>query len=274
MKKILIVLLTACFFFSSHSNAQNKTLKKVLELKMPKTTEDEMCGTRGGSVCWNPLTQKYYASFAGNKGFPMAVFDTKGKRLSTTDLITQADTRGLWYDPARKKICGNGYHETGWFSYTLDTKGIPTDVLIDHEGMNQPGENSAGTYNPVKKEVIFLNNELVSFYKNDATNTENTLTLSFGAKKSEGKSGEQESDNSVSEYNNTSVLFTGIPGSELGVLNTTKKQVELYSYSNGSLGKIFMLPDDTPVEKSFNFAYANGIYWLFDIENRKWLGFK
>ena len=273
MKQLFILIIAACLILPVHSGAQNRMLKKVIELKMPKTVEDNLCGTRGGSVCWNPVTKKYYAAFAGNTGFPMAVFDLKGKRLSDDDLITMKDIRGLWYDPVTKKICGNGYNETGWFSYTLDKNGIPIEITVDHEGLNQPDENSAGIYNPLKKEVIFLNKDEVTFYKTDATSN-NTLTLPLAIKKSEDNGSDQNSNKTSDEYNNTSVIYTGIIGSELGVLNTTKKQIEFFSYSKGEKGKILNLPDDAPVESSFNFACCNGIYWVFDIKERTWLGFR
>jgi hypothetical protein len=34
------------------------------------------------------------------------------------------------------------------------------------------------------------------------------------------------------------------------------------------------LPKDAVTEGAFNFAYANGIYWLFNIAERKWVGYK
>ena len=273
MRYLFLALFAGSFLLPNHLAAQTAALNKVLELKMPKEKGEDFCGTRGGSVCWNPMTKKYYAGFAGNAGFPMAVFDSKGKRMSADELNTKVDLRGLWYDPSFKKICGNGYNENGWFSYSLDDMGIPSDFKIDHEGKNQPDENSVGTFNPLKKEVIFLTSGEVSFYKPDAT-SDRTLALQLGQKKSGDNSGEQGTGSNPDEYNNTSVVFTGIPGSELGVLNTTKKQIELFSYSGGSSVKILTLPDDTPVEKSFNFAYSNGIYWLFDISARTWLGFR
>ena len=273
MKKLLTILIAGSFLLPLDLAAQNATLNKVLELKMPKEKGDDFCGTRGGSVCWNPLTRKFYAAFAGNAGFPLAVFDIKGQRISANELNTMVDLRGLWYDPTVKKICGNGYNESGWFSYNSDGKGMPSDITIDHSGINQPDANSVGVYNPDKNEVIFFNTDKVSFYNADATSG-NTLTLQLNQKKAENNSGEQGAGNSADEYNNTSVIYTGIPGSELGVLNTTKKQIELYDYSSGSWGKTLILPEDTPVEKSFNFAYSNGIYWLFDISARTWQGFK
>ena len=143
MKKIILSLIVLCIV--STVFAQNtRSLKKVIELQMPKTAEDELCGKRGAGVCWNPVTQKYYASFAGNAGFPLAVFDFKGKRLTADTVTTQIDTRGLWYNPKTKKISGNAYSDYGWFSYKLNAKGFPAAVDIILSGENQPEENSVG----------------------------------------------------------------------------------------------------------------------------------
>ena len=59
---------------------------------MPKTADDDMPGTRGAGVAWHQY-KKYYANFAGNVGYPSAVFNATGKRLSSDDAETMVDTR-------------------------------------------------------------------------------------------------------------------------------------------------------------------------------------
>ena len=273
MKYLFLFFFSVAGFATTPVNSQSVTLNKMLELKMPKDKGDDLCGTRGAGVCWNPVTKRYFAGFAGNAGFPLGIFDAKGNRVSPVDMTTLVDLRGIWYDPSARTVCGNGYSETGWFSYKPDAKGIPSGYNIDIAGSYQPDANSVGTFNPAKKEVIFLNEGAVSIYKMDGTN-DRTVTLQMNTKKAENNSGEQGSDNSPDQYNTSSVIYTGIPGSELGVLNITKKQIELFDYTSGEKGKTLALPENTPVEVVFNFAYANGNYWLFDIETRTWLGFR
>src|SRR5215831_11978397 len=99
MKRLLFLAL--CIVTSLFTQAQTsakkpltqspQVLKKVIELKMPKTASDDMPGTRGASVAWHPLQKKYYAVFAGNMDYPLAVFDEKGKRLSDDDLFAYID---------------------------------------------------------------------------------------------------------------------------------------------------------------------------------------
>lgn len=254
--------------------AQTKTLKKVLELKMPKETGDELCGTRGAAVAWHPVQKKYYASFAGNVGFPMGVFNDKGKRLSDAELTTQVDTRGLWYDAVTQKICGNGYGEAGWFAYVLDSKGIPTDYKTIKEGMFQPNDNSVGNYSNTRKAACFLDAGKVSFYKIRADYSDESVTLHWGRKKGDGGGDEENSYEEKEGYNTTTAIYTGIAKSEIGVLNINDHQIELYNEKDGYLQQVLRLPEEAPMNDRFNFAYANGVYWLFDIDNRTWIGYK
>lgn len=279
-KTFLLALMLIGGTLLLHAQVGGRSLKKAMELKMPKTVDDDMPGTRGACVAWHPLKKQYYASFAGNSEYPHAVFSAAGKRVSEDDLTTQVDTRGLWYNTVTKKISGNGYGESGWFNYTLGAKnGTPTAYNIEFEGQHQPSEQSVGVFNPAKKEVLFLSGFDIHVYNAaDAVEKENDkITLHWGRTKSQGieeKKTEEDAPTSPEGYNNTSIVFTGIPGAEIGALNTVDKVVELYNIKTGFLTQKLKLPYDATVESSFNFAYANGIYWLFSIEERKWIGYK
>jgi hypothetical protein len=274
MKKYIIFIVVLFLNTSTGLLAQNRTLKQVLELKMPKTADDELCGTRGAGVSWNTVTEKYYAAFAGNVGFPLAVFTPDGKRISSESITTMEDIRGLWYDPAINKIMANGYGEIGWINYELDKEGIPTHYYYKFLGMNQPNEQSVAAYDARMKKIFFTDGNRVMVYENNAdlfASVKDSIQIHFGRKKSQGP-GENELD--VNYDYNTNVVATNIKDAEFGFLNTASKQIELYSYKEGYLQMTLKLPETAPVEASFNFAYANGVYWLFDIANRKWIGYK
>ncbi|HMK03513.1 MAG TPA: hypothetical protein VK489_04955 [Ferruginibacter sp.] len=276
MKK---VILFALLFLAAAivSEAQPRIpLKKVSELQMRAKIDDEekMAGTRGASIIWHPVQKKYYASFAGNTGYPMGVFDDKGNRLSSDDQTTMIDTRGLWYNPAAKSVSGNGFSETGWFTYTLDNSGMPTDLNVLIEGMNQPDAQSVGTYNTANKRVLFLKGGRIFMYDNDGIAQDSSTAIHWGRRKIDGASEDEDLSYAPEDYNYTTVVYTGAKGQELGVLNITNKQVELYDISTGFLTKILTLPETAKTEAAFNFGYANGIYWLFNIELRKWIGYK
>jgi len=277
MKKV--ILLTLVFLTASAiSEAQPRIpLKKMMELQMRAKVENDdndMPGTRGASVIWHPVQKKYYASFAGNTAYPMGVFDAKGTRLSGDDQTTMIDTRGLWYNPVTKTVSGNGYDETGWFNYTLNSSGMPTDLNVVKEGMNQPDAQSVGIYNTADKRVLFLKGSQIHMYDSEGVLQDSSTAIHWGRKKIEGAREDEDLSYTPEDYNYTSMVYTGIKGQELGFLNITNKQVELYDIKTGFLIKILTLPETAKTEASFNFAYANDIYWLFDMELRKWIGYK
>lgn len=271
----LFLLITAFSLVSNLGMSQTtRTLKKTLELKMPRTADDDMPGKNGAAVVWHPLQKKYYAAMAGNTDFPLAIFDGAGKRISSEDLNTMFDLRGLWYNPQKKQLCGNGYGENGWFRYMLDAQGTATDVEVDISGMNQPGNQSVETYDPANNEVLFLNGNQVSRYSNVGS-VNSQVNLRLGLTRKNNTDEEFVPDSEIPEaYNSTTVIYTGIKGAELGVLNVDKKQIELYDSANGFLTTILKFPETAELNYSFNFSYCNGIYWIFDIEKRTWNGFR
>jgi hypothetical protein len=254
--------------------AKPKALKKQLELKMPKTAEDNMCGIRGACVAWHPVQKKYYAAFAGNAAYPMAVFDNKGKRLSNEEQACMIDTRGLWYDAAAKTIAGNGYDQDGWFAYTIGKDGLPTGYNTIAEGMNQPRDQSVGALNHVAGKVMFLKGSMIYGYDKKTVTLRDSMMLYWGRTLSEGAGNEAHPNETPEAYNSTSIIYTGMVNAEIGVLNTWLKRIELYNAKTGFLTRSLQLPDNAPVNETFGFAAANGCYWLFDTEKRTWYGYK
>lgn len=276
MKKIIpgvLMLLVAAMPAFAQKSGKSVQLKKTSELKMPKTVDDDAPGTRGASVAWHPVQKKYYAVFAGNMSYPLAVFAANGKRLSGDDLSAMIDTRGIWYNPNTKLITGNAYSEGGWFTYKLNTGGLVTDYTSVIEGQNQPDPQCVGAYNTAAKRVLFLKGGQVYSYGSNGYVLD-SLPIHWGRSKADGPADDEDIYSSPEDYNYTSLVYTGIKGQELGFLNTTNKEIELYDIKTGYRTKILSLPLNTVAEASFNFAYANGTYWLFNMEDRKWIGYK
>lgn len=268
-------LLTSCLLLIAViSFAQKpKELKKVLTLHISDKSDGVNNGTRGASVAWNPLTKKYYAAMAGNALFPLAIFDTKGKRVNSDSSATLIDVRGLWFDPAKKTICGNGYNEFGWFHYKLDKKGIVNNLVVDIEDKLQPNENSVGCYNPIAKKVYFISTNQVHVYNSNGI-LQNTITLYLGQTKTKNPIEISEEDEILNDYNPYSLVYSNIKNGEIGVLNASKNQVELYNINDGFLTSILKIPSSIQAQPTFNFAYANETYWFFNIETRNWEGCK
>ena len=280
MKKIFFVLF---LFLPFLMNAQLvKTLRKTIELKMPgkvyvsvNTGGDSIPGTRGGAVAWHPVQKKYYAAFAGNWGYPLAVFDITGKLLSGDELTTMEDMRGLWYNPTLKKLCGNTYSDYGWFSYKLDANGIPEGSETIAEGMNQPGQQSIGVINARSNMVYFLSGQNIFAYNAEAKMEEDsTVRLYAGISSKEDVNVDDAGETLSTDYSSNVMFYTGIPKAEFGLLNVVERQVELYDRKTGLMTQKLKLPADLPTWGAFNFSYANGTYWAFDQDTRIWTGYK
>jgi hypothetical protein len=267
MRKLffLLFVVTNGFLFSNAQSAI-KQLKKVLELKIPREG-----GANAAQVAWHPGQKKYYAAMAGNINHCMGVFDASGKRLSTTEQNTLFDVRGLWYDPNTKTLQMNGYSDFGWAEYELDAKGMPSSVRGLQKGMNQPDDQSVGAFNAKEKMLYFLTDDgNVAVYDEDALGND-YIQLQLGQNEEDGIG---DNDDVMDQYNATTIIYTGIPKAELGLLNVDNKEIEFYDIKTGYLTRKLGLPKDAPVHNVLNFSYCNGIYWLFDTEARIWKGYK
>jgi hypothetical protein len=181
----------------------------------------------------------------------------------------------LWYNPTLKKICGNGYSDIGWFSYKLDTKGIPVESEIYAAGMNQPGEQSIGVYDTKSNWVCFLFGQNIFVYNADGTLAESsTIRLYPGISKAEDIDAIDDGSTLSEDYSSNVLIYTGVSHAEFGLLNVVQRQVELYDRSTGLLTQKLKLPDELPTWRAFNFSYANGTYWAFDQDTRTWTGYK
>jgi hypothetical protein len=275
MKKILVSFLPLLFFSSSiiaqvpaKPAIAAKPLKKVMTLAMPTDK-----GNNGASVVWHPVRKKYYATYAGNVTYPMGVFDVTGKRVSPEDLEGLFDVRGMWYNTVSKQIEANGYASSGWVSYSLNAQGIPEEIENLHDGQVQPGPQSVGTFDAVKKRVSFLHDGSIYSYSLAGEEATDVIVLKRKEMDAETAAELEEEGESAEKYNATSLCYTGILNAEFAILNYDDMLIELYN-RKGTLTKSFQLPDDVILYTNFNFAYANGIWWLFDKGAKAWYGFK
>jgi hypothetical protein len=275
MKKTILFITTIIGLF--HFACAQKKDDQVITLKPTITlTIDRTGGASAAGIVWHPLQKKYYAAQAGNADFPMIVFDAKGKKLSGEDLSTGVDIRGFWYDPATRTMRANTYDNEGWYEFKLNDKGMPVAQKKLPVETSQPDPQSVGAFSPLKRTVYFFD------YENVSLETHN-MDGSVGLKKTQLYLGiSDKADNTPDDlqmdtkvnYNTSTIVFTGLPHREIGLLNVTEKQVELYDLESGLMTKTLKLPSDAPAESMLNFSYANGIYWLFDTKARIWHGYK
>lgn len=273
MKRVLLlvtVLLCSHHLIFSQTTRQ---LRKLVELKMPMGG-----GDNGGTVAVSLKTRNLYATVAGNKTYAMAFFNNVGALVSPPDLSLLADIRGLWYNPLLKTFQANVFGNGGWVNYVLDDAGIPYDIKPLFSGQLQSAVNSVAAYNQRENVVYFLKGSVVVTY-DVATGkqvAEKTYTLKTGYTKKILPSADYKIDSvqTLSKYNSTTLIFTGVTNAEFGLLNIETKEIELYSRQDGLLYQKLKLPADALVKDKLNFAFANNIYFLYDKGKRSWIGYR
>ena len=274
MKKVKILLVFICSISIAHSiNAQSvRQLRKTIELKMPRG------GENGGTVAQNDKTRNFYATIAGNKTYSFAYFNQVGEMMSAPDLSILADVRGLWYNNALKTFQGNTFGSGGWVTYVMDDYGVPFDVKTFLPGQLQPHPNSVAQYNLRENLVHFLKGSTVVSY-NAATGAEvkeKTFLLKTGYSKKVPPPADLVIDSNavLTNYNTTTVVYTGISNAEFGLLNVQTKEIELYSKNDGLMYQKLKLPADAIVKDKLNFSFSNNTYFLYDTRNRTWVGYR
>ncbi|MFN9709987.1 MAG: hypothetical protein ACK55K_01090 [Bacteroidota bacterium] len=261
-------------FLSFHTKAQTKRqLQIMMRLEMPNNK-----GENGGTVTLHQRNKNYYATIAGNKAYSLAVFNNLSELISPPDLAQLYDIRGLWYHPREQTFYANAFADTGWIKYTIDRDGTPYDAAVVYKGQRQPHSQSVGQYSIKENLVYFLKGcKVVAYDANTgipAPEKNKILKVGFTRKNPPPAEWEADTVKTPYGYNFTTVIYTGIGQAEFGLLNAGKREIELYSASDGLMTTRLMIPERIPVREKLNFSFCNNMYWLFDSQLRSWIGLR
>jgi hypothetical protein len=147
----------------------------------------------------------------------------------------------------------------------LDKAGIPASVTNIADGRNQPSENSVPCFDAQKSLVYFLDGtDIYAYNATTAKKTSEYPVLVLGSGIRSAYSSVDGDEKELPSFYNPSPIYTGISGKEFGLLNTDEKQIDLYSVKTGQRTQILHLPSDVTPSSMFNFAYANGMYFIYD----------
>jgi hypothetical protein len=218
-------------------------------------------GKNGASVAYNPEAKLYYAVIAGNAQYPLETFAGNGYRVNEAEAYS--DMRGLWWNSKAGTLEGNCYGEGGIVSIGLTGQGYAGtgNMEIFSGGGCQPTEQSVGTFDPKKKEILYYTEgSVVGYSRKDGTMTSTFILLYLPADEI--------------DINWTTLIFTGVKGMEFGLLDYYSKKVYLFSRKDGYHSGTVNLPADAMTYETFNVSYANGYVFLFDQDLRKWTGYK
>lgn len=264
MASLLAVALSS---FSVNGNEErNGVFKTSLKLQMSGES-----GTNGAGVAYNPGKKLYYAVFAGNMDYPVTVFDAKGKNKECLVTTAGFDARSFWYNKKTNNIMGLCFSEGGVVKFQLNNQGLlSTGPETIKEGLFQPSEQAVGSYNEKSDEMYFLNTS-TGMTEVWSTSQWGTLKRSFKINCTMNSN-----NTSISEDYNTSLIYTGIKKKEIALLNVPARAIEFYNEANGDFTERKSLPKelDFDLRYSFNFSYANKMFWIFNINNRTWYNLK
>ena len=271
-KPCLFIVLMALLNVSASAQETGpapQTLQKIISLKT-----DRAGNTDAAAVAWHPVQKKYYAAQAGMDA-PMMVFDEKGKKIAATGLKTGVDVRGFWYNPATRTLQVTTAGNAGWYEYALDDRGVPENRRKIGIETSQQDPQAVGAYAAGMNSVYFFDHNTASLESRMLSGLPGAtkIKLQLGSAVKDGM-GEETIAKRKSSYNQTTIIYTGIPHAEIGLLNIADKQVELYDGETGLMTQVLKLPQPAPVSASLNFSYSNDVYWLYDKAAKEWNGYK
>lgn len=220
----------------------------------------KVLGTKGSNACavtYNPEKQLYYTAFAGNSAYPLEVFDTKGQNRYTG--AAGVDLRSLWYNPKKHNLQGLGYPRRGLFNITLDDAGLPAAVKPSNDSIAAiPNTQSTAGWDG-KGALLFFDGQWL-------------YRFSMGLKQKK-KFVPQSIPGDMANLNNTTVVYTGVKGYELGFYDSFEGKV-YFTDLKGAYTGTSMLPASAPRAESFRFSFANGLVWLFNGNERTWFAYR
>lgn len=236
---------------------QNSHAQKPLATAQPtqKLSFKSGNGNNGSAVAYNDVHNVYYIAIAGNADFPLEALSREGVVLQSSN--TGYDLRGLWYNPYTKRVEGNAYNG-GIYAQDIDSRGYPRGAAYQVLNDNfRPDAQSVASYDG-KKALYYYHKEKVSVVKLKDHQLHKEVKL------------EAPADANYSTY---SMLYTGVKGYELGLLEVKSGQVHLFNKKGAFTGRV-NVPSELPLPGAFRLSYANGMMWVYDVNERTWHGLK
>lgn len=253
--KTSIVLISILFLGVFNANSQTiDSPKASLSLSIIQNS-----GTNGSGITYDSKRGLYYVVIAGNKSFPMEVFNSKGDNVFKTN--AGSDMRGIWWNKKTKSIEGNCYGDGGIVSMKLDENAHPSlgnTTIFD--GNHQPDGNSCGAFDG-KKNIYYFDGAGIHVYSRKTGELVSQINLQI--------SNEQQEN-----LNYTSVIYTGKKKMEIGLLDFVNKKVYLFNKKDGNLTATINLPSSAKTHESFRFGYANNYVFIYGTDDRTWVGYR
>ena len=283
MKKSLLLLIVFAFIginLHAQINGYFKTTNMVI------SNYSVTSGYTPMQVAWDPALQLYFISTGTAQTQPgpgpyavnpnqnknhglkgdgpstsyISTYNANGDSLTTT--FGSFNDRGLWYDPQTGLLEGNGEDTLGYGYFNLSSNGDTITNFTSYVTGNVMPANAngeaAGAYDTINQLVLFFNgNDSIYTYNLMTGAPVDTFVLNLPA--------------GYGAFNNN-VIYTGIPGMEIGLYDYVNYQIDLFSYTTHNCTAIYTLPLSCPYTSEYGFSYANNMVWISD-GSQYWYGY-
>lgn len=211
-------------------------------------------GDWGAGICYNPKKNLYYSAYSKSEALPIEVFNSDLEYILSGPI--KASINCLWFNSKSNKIEGILSDKNGVFSIDLDENGIPNKInLIDRKYPHSINHSAA--FNNEKQEIYFVEDLTLFTYKSTSTHAKK-IKLSGYAE---------------SGYLETTPVYTGVPGYEIGLLGLDGK---LYLF-NIKTGKqtAQILTDELVRYDTYrsNLSIINKELYMFNNYEFTWTGY-
>jgi len=216
-------------------------------------------GGMGVSVVWNPGMKRYYAAVSGNGERWLFMYDEKGKALKSPYLLP-FDPGSLWLEGAGKILKSYASGMEGLYVIHL-REGLPAYAENIFYALHNPVAIGNGAWAGRKKEMWYYHDKAIFRYKIRHAHHRPPLHLDI--------------DDFDNELNSMGVVYTGIRNAEIGLYDRGQHRILLYNSRSGRCTKILQILDDNgPKPLCGDFAYTNGLFWLYSRETGNWHGYR
>ncbi|TNE54151.1 MAG: hypothetical protein EP338_08285 [Bacteroidetes bacterium] len=245
----ILVLLLSTTAFGQKVKYQ---INKDMELKIKSDN-----GNNGLAVVYNKKKKIYYTIYAGNKSYPLEVHDLSG--TSVYQMRSDVDARGMWYDKKCNCLMGTVYGNAGSYEIELNADGMPVRTTENSKTYNFDGQGVAVAG---KKYIYHMaaGGSLVKVHKKSGAVSQISIKDAYPK---------------FYNLNVNGIVYTGIKGHEIGLVNATEKKLVLFNAKTGKMAaNIQINADGADVSGHFRVSFANGRLFLYQGNTRSWYGYK
>ncbi len=211
------------------------------------------------AVAFYPTQNKYYSVNQGTQANPIEMFPaTGGPALASAPQATNYN--GFWYNENLGILEGNVSNQNTIVQHSINpVNSYPLGITVTVGLTGIPSAQSCGQFDPVNNQVIYYNALSLQKYNRSTGALMSTVPVTGLPSTS---------------LNSTSLIFTGISGSEVGLYDYVNRKIYFVNDVTGAYSGFCQLPGSAPTPSAFCLGYANNRVFLFDNLTMCWYGYK